>query len=92
VTDAETRLQQSRDLEISKMPDGYVIYRPSSDGVVFLNMTAAVILELCDGNLTLGDIRSILNEAYDLEAFPQAEFDACVKTLLDQGLVVPCTT
>ena len=92
MTDAETRLQQSPDLEISKMPDGCVIYRPSSDRVVFLNMTAAVILDLCDGNLTLGDIRSILHDAYDLEDFPQAEFDACVTTLLDQGLVVPCTT
>lgn len=82
--------RQTPDLEISKMPDGYVIYRPEADRVVFLNTTAAVILELSDGKLTLAEIAEILREGYDLQEFPQAEFDTCVQNLIEHGLVTKC--
>ncbi len=84
------RFQQVGDLEITKMPDGYVVYRPESDRVLFLNMTAAVIFELCDGRQSLGEIMEILVSGYELDEFPAAEFETCVTNLLDEGLILPC--
>jgi hypothetical protein len=84
------RFQQTPGLEISKMPDGYVIYLPETDRVVFLNATATVIFELCDGVTTLEEIKNILIAGYELDAFPDFEFGACLNNLVEQGIILRC--
>jgi hypothetical protein len=86
------RFKQVSDLEITRMPDGYVVYRPESDRVLFLNATAAVTFELCDGQQSLADIQELLVAAYELDQFPTDEFRSCVNQLLVEGLIVPCTS
>ena len=84
------RYAQITELEVNKVPDGYVIYHAPKDRVHFLNMTAAVIFELCDGVHSLSEIEEILVEAYELSDFPRGDFLTSVDNLIKEGLIVPC--
>jgi hypothetical protein len=84
------RHTQIKDLEVNKVPDGYVIYHAPKDRVHFLNVTAAVVFELCDGDHSLTEIEEILIGAYELTDFPRSEFLTCVGNLIKEGLIVPC--
>jgi hypothetical protein len=89
-TEMTDRYAQTKDVEVNKVPDGYVIYHAAKDRVHFLNMTAAVIFELCDGAHSLSEIEAILVEVYELTDFPRSAFLTCVDNLIKEGLIVPC--
>jgi hypothetical protein len=78
------------ELELSEVPDGYVVYDSTKDRVHFLNPTAAVIYELCDGNHTIGEIRDILISGYQLDRFPDEDFRTAVDSMLAEGLIASC--
>jgi hypothetical protein len=42
--------------EFNQVPDGYVIYQTARDRVHFLNPTAVIVYELCDGKNTIEQI------------------------------------
>ncbi len=74
-------------LEINKVADGYIVYQSSRDRVHYLNPTATIVLELCDGRNTAGEIAGLLRTAYGLPDTPEAEVDACLKQLQGEGLI-----
>ena len=84
------RYTQITGLEVNKVPDGYVIYHAPKDRVHFLNMTAAVVFELCDGEHSLAEIEEIVVSAYELTDFPRSDLLTCVGNLIQEGLIVPC--
>ena len=43
-------------LDVNEVPDGYVIYQTDADRVHYLNKTAAIVFELCDGARGTDDI------------------------------------
>jgi hypothetical protein len=57
-------------LEVTEVPDGYVIYDEPNSKVHYLNPTAAVIFTVCDGSKTVSDIEALLRDAYDVEHVP----------------------
>ena len=85
-----SRYAKTCGLEVNEVPDGYVVYQSSKDRVHFLNPVAAVIFELCDGNHTAADIRSILVDGYDLSLFPDRDFEVALNTMVGEGLIQPC--
>jgi Coenzyme PQQ synthesis protein D (PqqD) len=74
-------------LERSEVPDGYVIYDNERGQVHFLNLTAATVLELCNGRNTAASIAAILQHAFALQAPPQEEIETCLASLLAQHLI-----
>jgi hypothetical protein len=74
-------------LEINKVADGYVVYQPDRDRVHYLNHTATIILELCNGRNDAATIANLLKSAYELPATPVEEVVACLRQLSDEGLV-----
>ena len=58
------------ELEVTHVPDGFVIYDKSGEKVHHLNPTAAVIFAVCDGKRTVDDIQSLLKDAYKIEKVP----------------------
>jgi hypothetical protein len=74
-------------LEINKVADGYIVYQPSRDRVHYLNHTATIVLELCDGKNSAVDIAGLLRSAYNMPNAPDTEVDACLKQLAGEGLV-----
>jgi Coenzyme PQQ synthesis protein D (PqqD) len=79
------------DLELNEVTDGFVVSRPDHDRIHFLNPTAAFILESCDGSLQARELPDLVAAAFDLESPPVTDVETCLKSLLDEGLVVGAT-
>jgi hypothetical protein len=74
-------------IEINPVPEGYVVYDPERDRVHQLNHTAALVLELCNGENTSEDIVRVLQVAYELGEPPEAATHECINQLREEGLV-----
>lgn len=81
------RPEAAEDLEVVETDDGLVIYQGSRDRVHHLNNTAAVVLELCDGQREVAAIAEELAALFALDHPPQEEVEACVHALVREGLV-----
>jgi hypothetical protein len=83
-----TRVPRQADgIEINAVPDGYIVYQPDRDRVHYLNHTAALVLELCNGQVTAGEIPDLLKAAYVLPQTPTEAVADCLARLHDEGLV-----
>jgi coenzyme PQQ synthesis protein D (PqqD) len=85
--DSNFRPRPAEGIEISEVADGYVVYDPKLDRVHYLNQTAVVVLELCNGEVTAGELVSIIQEAYDLADPPAEQVAECVDRLIEEGLI-----
>jgi hypothetical protein len=85
--DPTTCPRTAEGIEVSEVTDGYVIYDPKRDRVHYLNQTAVLILELCNGQVTAGALPALIQSAYDLPEPPEQEVAQCLQTLFEEGLV-----
>jgi hypothetical protein len=76
-------------LEINELPDGYIIYQQDRDRVHYLNRTAVLVFEMCDGAVDADTIPDLLKRAYDLSEAPTAEVEQCLARFVDEGLIEP---
>lgn len=74
-------------LDISPADDGYMVYRAQLDRVTFLNSTAALILELCDGENSPEQIADLVKQAYSLSQPPVEDVRGALKQLMAEGLL-----
>jgi Coenzyme PQQ synthesis protein D (PqqD) len=82
-------LVKADDLEVNEIPDGYVIYQSSQDRVHYLNKTAAIVFELCDGEHVTEEIVSCVAELLHRDASAcDHEVRECVDQLSTEGLVL----
>ena len=86
----DAKFMKVRNLDINEAPDGYVVYDDARSKVHFMNVTAASILELCDGKASVGAIYKLIQEAFDLDEAPKADVDACLNDFLSNGLIEAC--
>jgi hypothetical protein len=75
-------------IEIREVTDGFVAYDPARDRLHFLNLTATMLLESCDGSLRARELPELLAAAYQLGEPPVGEVESCIVRLLDEGLLV----
>lgn len=83
----QDRPKKSDGLEIDEVEDGFVIYQPDRARVHYLNPSAKLILELCDGTLTVAQIAGLIEEAFGLPDAPRQEVDDALAKLETEGLV-----
>jgi len=86
--DWDIRPERAPGIEIREVTDGFVVYDPSRDRLHFLNLTATLLLESCDGNLRARELPELLAAAYGLAEVPSSEVENCLAKLLDEGLLV----
>ena len=79
--------QRKEGLEVHTVSDQVEIYESGSDTVHYLNPTAAVVLELCDGSRSPADIVGLVQEAYGLSTPPVSEVNECLANLKASGLI-----
>jgi len=82
----QDRPKKSDGLETDEVEDGFVIYQPDRDRVHYLNPTANLILELCDGSLTVTQIAELIGQTFDLAAPPSTEVQEALGKLQAEGL------
>ncbi len=76
-------------LDISTAEDGYIVFQPESDRVHYLNHTAVLVLELCTGGNSAGEIAALIQQAYALPDPPYEAVEEAVASLKEQGLLEP---
>ena len=86
--DWEARPRRAEGIEMREVSDGFVAYDPKRDRLHFLNQTATMLLEVCDGNIRAGELPQLLATAFGLEEPPRDEVAQCLERLLAEGLVV----
>jgi hypothetical protein len=78
---------QAENLEIHDVPDGYIVYQSERDRVHYLNKTAAIIFELCDGKREPEEIIARVAKAFELGPAAHDEIRAGLDSLLEEGLI-----
>jgi hypothetical protein len=78
-------LTRAPGLDVNEVPDGYIIYQVAADRVHYLNNTAAIVFELCDGAKDRGDVVSRMKKIS--EGASDTEVEACIDALLKEGLI-----
>jgi hypothetical protein len=87
---SDDRFTKADGLEVNEVPDGCVIYQLKADRVHFLNPTAVIIFELCEGQLKVSEIEAFVVAAFELKASPTEEIHNCFGSLVAEGLIVRC--
>ena len=75
------------DLDISVTEDGCVVRKPGHDAMHYLNPTAVLVLELCDGRNSPEQIAELVKEAYGLPSAPVGDVRDALKQLKTEGLL-----
>ena len=84
------RFCRAAPLDISEIPDGYMVTVPKTGRVHYLNPVAAIIFELCDERHSADDMAELIRREFSLDAPPEAQVSSCLATLVAEGLVAPC--
>jgi hypothetical protein len=79
---------QASNLEVHEVPDGYIVYQQERDRVHYLNKTAAIIFEFCDGKHESDDIVARVAKAFELDPSAHDEIRAGLDSLVKEGLVL----
>ena len=74
-------------LDISPAEDGYIIYQPELDRVHFMNATAVLILELCNGRNSEEEIVDLIREECGLEHNPADAVRETLAKMKAEGLL-----
>lgn len=75
------------ELETNDVSDGCVVYDPVRDRVHYLNGTAAILFELCTGDISVEEMTVFLQRSFDLDAPPRDETREGLARLRDEGLI-----
>ncbi|HTP49041.1 MAG TPA: PqqD family protein [Casimicrobiaceae bacterium] len=86
--DWNATLQRAPGIELREVTDGFVAYDPRRDRLHFLNSTAAMLLESCDGKLRAGELAQLLASAFELQQPPLDEVANCLDRLVAEGLLI----
>jgi hypothetical protein len=78
---------RQRDLQVDPREDGCVAYQPGRDQVHFLNPTAALVLELCDGLNDAQAIEDLVAEAYGIFKPKQSLTGEILERFTQEGIV-----
>jgi hypothetical protein len=74
-------------VQLEEVADGFLIHQPEKKRVHYLNRTAALVLEMCDGETGKTEMAAALKELFDLTDPPLSEVEECLDSLRKQGLV-----
>ena len=83
----EARPRVAAGLEVDAVSDGYVVHDSRRDRIHYLNQTAAVVLELCNGTFAEKDMPLFLQRAFDLSEAPVSDVVTCLASLRHEGLI-----
>lgn len=79
--------QRASGLEINTIKDGFMIYQVDRNRVHYLNHTAVLILELCNGQDSVAKIAGLVQEAYGLKESPESEVHDIITKMESESLL-----
>ena len=85
--DGDARPRWADGLEITETDDGLEVLQPDGGRRHELNLTAALVFELCSGERSVAAIVAVVQDAFELAEPPTAEVLACLDQLRREGVV-----
>lgn len=82
-----TNPTQAEGLDITETEDGLVVFQPVTRRVHHLNVTAALVFELCTGDNSEEQIVALLQQAFSLDAAPADEVATVISSLRVEQLI-----
>ena len=79
--------RKTEGLEMHTVADQIVVYGAGTNRIHYMNPTAALVLELCDGSHSAAEIAALVREAYGLASVPLSEVTGCLDTPREAGIV-----
>jgi hypothetical protein len=79
--------RRAEGLEVHESRDGLIIYAAEADEVHYLNPSAALIYELCDGSRTLAETAALVGAAFELPSPPLEDVRSTVSDFVSKGLL-----
>jgi len=79
--------KRADDLEINTIDGGFMVYQPERNRVHYLNHTAVLVLELCNGRDSIEQIAGVVKEAYGLAEAPEMEVREIIARMEGEALV-----
>jgi hypothetical protein len=71
---------------VEEMDGELLLYHPQSTATVYMNQTAALVWQLCNGDRSVGQIISILEESFpDLDTEVRADVLVALKSFSQHG-------
>ncbi len=88
--DPTLKPKHAPDYRLEVMGDEILIYHPTQTKVVYCNATAALVWQLCNGELTVEEIIDLLANAYPeaRDAVP-AQVRDTLQRFLAEGVIAP---
>lgn len=74
-------------LEIEEAGDGFIIYEEERDRIHYLNHTATLVLEACQGELGATGIADLVATLYSLPRSPLEDVESVLLQLEQEGLI-----
>jgi hypothetical protein len=78
---------QAAGLEVHEIASGLIVHRGGEDELHYLNNTAAVVFQLCDGTQTVPEITAQVALAFGMAEAPGELVEACVEDLRAKRVV-----
>ena len=75
------------DIQVDSLDDDIVLYNPAEKKAIFLNQSAALVWELCDGLRSVGKIQGLLQESYPESEAIREDVESALGSLLDNKVV-----
>lgn len=75
------------EFSLEEIDDELLLYHPAKTKAVYLNETAALVWQLCDGQRSVGEIVSLLEENYPESDTIGTDVQQTLQQLADNGAV-----
>ncbi len=80
--------KKADNLDINTVEDGYVVYQQDQDRIHYLNHTAALVFERCDGKTAVGEILEMIKELFELPESPEKDVKECLGFLFKEQIIL----
>ena len=84
---SSTHPTRASGLDVHEVEDGLVVYDTTADRVHYLNATATLVFEVCDGTNTPDTIVELVASVWGLESPPGEQVRECLGQLRAEGVV-----
>lgn len=81
----DDRFVTAEGMDLNEVPDGYVIYDNDNNMVHYLNSTAAIVYQMCDGGQSVAAIAEFIKSAFELDE--DIDVQKSMQDMLEAGLI-----
>lgn len=88
---ADSVFRKTPGCNVVDVDDGFVVNDAENEQVHFMNVTGALVYEMCDGQMTAQEIVAFIDQRFSLATSSRNDVLACLGALADKDLIAQYT-